>query len=92
MSKKKRFIHEVKAAYQVAGANSLVKKYEQELRASILEASMYGFKRVVIPCDRYKYVDELMIAVKSICNEPEFECMRYNLPYRQVVISWEFQA
>lgn len=85
-----KFIHEVKTVYQIAGTDSLVKKYEQEIRTNILEASMYGFKRLVIPCDEYKYVDELMRAIEGICKEPEFEYMRYSLPYRQIVISWEF--
>lgn len=87
-----KFIDEVKAVYLLAGTDSLINKYEQELRTNILEASTYGFKRLVIPCDRYKYIDELMKAVENICKEPEFEYMRYNLPYRQVVISWEFPA
>lgn len=89
---KRTFLNEVKAVYQPAGTDSLVNKYEQELRTNILEASRHGFKRLVISCDRYKYIDELMRAVEDICKEPEFEYVHYHLPYRQVVISWEFPA
>lgn len=87
-----KFIHEVKTVFRIAGTDSLVNKYEQELRTNILEASRHGFKRLVISCDRYKYIDELMRAVENICKEPEFEYVHYHLPYRQVVISWEFPA